>query len=106
MLHVIHVPMQYHASCRHLRLFNIYSFHFLSLVTENRHFLFSLKICDLYVHTVYLVIVDCYPSVQQPMSGRSFTLFCLKKTHAKVKPLDVVLLYAHNDIPFLREVRK
>jgi len=58
------------------------------------------------MHTVYLVIVDCYRLVQQPMSGRSFTLFCLKKTHVKVKPLDVVLLYAHNDIPFLREVRK
>ena len=56
--------------------------------------------------TVYLVIVSSYISVQQPMSGRSFTLFCLKKTHTKIKPLDVVLLYAHNDIPFLREVRK
>lgn len=38
------------------------------------------------------------------MSGRSFTLYCLKKTHAKVKPLDVVLLYGQNEIPFLREV--
>ena len=56
--------------------------------------------------TVYFVIVNFDVLVQQPMSGRSFTLFCLKKTHAKVKPLDVVLLYAHNDIPFLREVRK
>ena len=55
---------------------------------------------------VYLVIVNSNILVQQPMSGRSFTLFCLKKTHAKVKPLDVVLLYAHNDIPFLREVRE
>ena len=55
---------------------------------------------------MYLVIVISYILVQQPMSGRSFTLFCLKKTHAKVNPLDVVLLYAHNDIPFLREVRK
>lgn len=52
-----------------------------------------------------LLPVDLIVLVQQPMSGRSFTLFCLKKTHAKVKPLDVVLLYAHNDIPFLREMQ-
>lgn len=43
--------------------------------------------------------------VQQPMTGKSFTLFCLKKTHTKVKPLDVILLYSHNDLAFLSQVR-
>ena len=43
--------------------------------------------------------------VQQPMTGKSFTLFCLKKAHAKVKPLDVILLYSHNDVAFLSQVR-
>lgn len=43
--------------------------------------------------------------VQQPMTGKSFTLFCLKKAHAKVKPLDVILLYSHNDLAFLSQVR-
>ncbi|XP_078377648.1 uncharacterized protein LOC144660796 isoform X2 [Oculina patagonica] len=52
-----------------------------------------------------LLPVDLIVLVQQPMSGRSFTLFCLKKTHAKVKPLDVVLLYGHNDVPYLREMQ-
>lgn len=47
-----------------------------------------------------------YFLVQQPMTGKSFTLFCLKKTHAKVHPLDVVLLYSHNDLAFLNQVRK
>lgn len=49
--------------------------------------------------------VDLIILVQQPMSGRSFTLYCLKKTHVKVKPLDVVLLYGQNEIPFLREMQ-
>nr|XP_058943095.1 uncharacterized protein LOC131771335 [Pocillopora verrucosa] len=52
-----------------------------------------------------LLPVDLIILVQQPMSGRSFTLYCLKKTHAKVKPLDVVLLYGQNEIPFLREMQ-
>ena len=43
--------------------------------------------------------------VQQPMTGKSFALFCLKKAHSKVKPLDVILLYSHNDLAFLSQVR-
>jgi len=40
------------------------------------------------------------------MTGKSFALFCLKKMHAKIQPLDVVLLYTHNDLAFLSQVRE
>ncbi|XP_068724561.1 uncharacterized protein [Montipora capricornis] len=49
--------------------------------------------------------VDLILLVQQPMTGKSFALFCLKKTHAKVHPLDVVLLYSHNDMAFLSQLK-
>ncbi|CAH3018585.1 unnamed protein product, partial [Porites evermanni] len=52
-----------------------------------------------------LLPVDLILLVQQPMTGKSFTLFCLKKAHAKVKPLDVILLYSHNDLAFLSQMQ-
>lgn len=40
------------------------------------------------------------------MTGKSFVLFCLKKTHTKGHPLDVVLLYSQNELALLSQVRK
>ncbi|XP_074623619.1 uncharacterized protein LOC141881690 isoform X1 [Acropora palmata] len=48
--------------------------------------------------------VDLFLIVQQPMTGKSFVLFCLKKTHTKGHPLDVVLLYSQNELALLSQL--